>query len=295
MAEGPRLESSDSPGSVSVIIPLYNGARFIAETLDSVLSQTVPPSEVIVINDGSTDESPEIVRSYGDRVTLITVPNGGECKARNIGCNHASSEWVAFCDSDDLWLPTKLEKQLRLAGEAPDVECVITDYIEYADGHTMGRNHLSYAPEDFWAIEPLPTGFVVRQPITGKLTTFQPSISSTPMVRREFYFRIGGFDEEETRWAPDTTFHFRCLSRVPFGVVPEILMHYRRHPASISADSLKQLRNSVTVWEHIIDRYPEAKPYRAELLEGLNAIRKEVAETERYRRRQKIKRYLGLS
>ena len=295
MAEDSRLEFSGSLGSVSVIIPLYNGAQFIAETLDSVLGQTVRPKEVIVVNDGSTDESPEIVRSYGDRIILITVPNGGECAARNIGCAQATGDWLAFCDSDDLWLPTKLEKQLSLAREVPEIQCVITDYIEYTDGQVTGRSHLSYAPKDFWQPEPHPSGFVVRQPVTGKLTTFQPSISSTPMVRRDFYFEIGGFDEEETRWAPDTTFHFRCLSRVPFGVIPEVLMHYRRHASSISADSLKQLRNSVTVWEHIIDRYPEAKPYRAELMQGVAAIRSEVAETERYRRRQKIKRYLGLS
>lgn len=295
MASEPQLESFDSLGSVSVIIPLYNGAKFIAETLDAVLGQTASPKEIIVVNDGSTDESPEIVRSYGNRVTLLTVPNGGECAARNIGCAQATGDWLAFCDADDIWLPTKLEKQLKLAREAPEIQCVITDYIEYTDGQITGRSHLSYAPEDFWVTEQHPSGLVVRQPITGKLTKFQPSISSTPMVRRSFYFEVGGFDEQETRWAPDTTFHFRCLSRVPFGVVPEVLMHYRRHAASISADSLKQLRNSVIVWEHIIDRYPEAKPYRAELLEGLVSQRKEVAETERYRRRQKIKRYLGLS
>ena len=83
MAEDSRLEFSGSLGSVSVIIPLYNGARFIAETLDSVLGQTVRPKEVIVVNDGSTDESPEIVRSYGDCIILITVPNGGECCVRH--------------------------------------------------------------------------------------------------------------------------------------------------------------------------------------------------------------------
>jgi hypothetical protein len=137
------------------------------------------------------------------------------------------------------------------------------------------------------------SGFVVREPVTGKLTTFQPSISSSPIVKRDFYFEVGGFDVEETRWAPDTCFHFRCLSAVPFGVVPEVLMHYRRHRDAISADSLKQLRNSTIVWDHIIARYPQAQPYRAELLIGLAAMRKEVEATERYQKRQKLKRLLG--
>ena len=271
-----------------------NGAKFIAETLDSVLAQTVRPAEVIVVNDGSTDNSASVVEEYGDSVTLINVKNGGASAARNIGSSAAKGNWVALCDSDDLWHPTKLEKQLRLANECPDIRCVITDFTEITNGVVSPVSHLSYAPHDFWVQERHPSGFVVRQPITGKLTTFQPAIASVPMVKRDFYHHVGGFDVEATNWAEDTCFHFRCLSVVPFGVVPEVLMHYRRHPSSWSADSLKQLRNSVIVWEHIIAQYPQAQPYRAELLAGLAVMRKEVAETERYQRRQKIKRLLGI-
>jgi hypothetical protein len=116
------------------------------------------------------------------------------------------------------------------------------------------------------------------------------------MVQRSFYLEVGGFDEDETRCsAEDTCFHFRYLSVVPFGVVPEVLMHYRRHPASFSADNLKQLRNTVTVWEHIIARYPQAQPYRSELLHGLASMKKEVSETARYQRRQKLKSLLRVS
>jgi hypothetical protein len=114
------------------------------------------------------------------------------------------------------------------------------------------------------------------------------------MVKNDFYRQVGGFDVDTTHiTADDTSFHFRCLSVAPFGVVPEVLMHYRRHPHSLSADTHKQLHNSVIVWNHIIDTYPQAQPYRAELLQGLTAMRKEVAEAERYRWRQKLKRWLG--
>lgn len=288
------FDPSHPSNSVSVVIPLYNGAKYIAETLDSVLGQTVPPTEVIVVNDGSTDNSAKIVESYGGRVILVTVPNGGACVARNTGASTAKSNWLALCDGDDLWLPTKLEKQLRLTNECPDIHCVITDFIAFSDGVLEDRSHFSYAPENFWEREHLTTGFVVRKPITGKLTAFQPGITSTLIVKREFYLEVEGFDVEATNWADDTCFHFRCLSTVPFGVVPEVLMHYRRHPASLSADSLKQMRDTVTVWDYIIAKYPRAQPYRSELLHGLAAMRKEVAETARYQRRQKIKRLLGL-
>jgi glycosyltransferase involved in cell wall biosynthesis len=287
------FDPSHPSASVSVIVPVYNGAKYIAQTLDTILNQTVRPMEVIVINDGSSDNTVSVVESFGPSVTLINTANGGECAARNTGASVAKGNWLAFCDSDDLWLPTKLEKQLRLAHEAPDIRCVIVDFAEITDSVVADRSHFSFAPDDFWVQEHYRSGFVVREPITGKLTTFQPSISSAPIVKRDFYFEVGGFDVEETRWAPDTCFHFRCLSAVPFGVVPEVLMHYRRHPDAISADSLKQLRNSTIVWDHIIARYPEAQPYRAELLAGLSIMREEVKATERYQKRQKLKRLLG--
>jgi glycosyltransferase involved in cell wall biosynthesis len=287
-------ENAIPSNSVSVIIPVYNGAKFIAQTLDTILAQTVLPAEIIVINDGSTDNSADVVEEYKDSVTLINIPNGGACAARNLGASSAKGNWLAFCDADDLWLPAKLEKQLRLANQAPDIHCVLTDYAEITGGVVSEHSHLSYAPRDFWGQEPHAAGFIVREPITGKLTTFQPGITSTPIVKREFFLRSGGFDVEATKWADDTCFHFRCLSVLPFGVVPEVLMHYRRHADSISADSLKQLRDSVTVWNHIIANYPQAQPWRTELLQGLEAMRKEIKESERYRRRQKLKRLLGL-
>jgi glycosyltransferase involved in cell wall biosynthesis len=290
----PEFDPSHPSNSYSVIIPVYNGAKFIAQTLDAVLGQTAPPTEVIVINDGSTDNSASVVEKFGNSVTLLNIANSGPCAARNIGASKATANWLAFCDADDLWLPTKIEKQLRLANECPDIHCVITDCVEFTDGVLGNRSHFSYAPKDFWLPEQYQSGFVVRQPVTGKLTTFQPGISSTPIVKRSFYQEVGGFDVKATKWAEDTCLHFRCLSVVPFGVVPEALMHYRRHPDSISADTLKQLRDSVTVWEYIIANYPQAQPYRIELLDGLAAMRKEVSENTRYRRRQRIKKLFGL-
>ncbi len=288
------FDPSHPDNSVSVIIPVYNGASFIRETLDSILAQTAPPAEVIVVNDGSTDNTASLVREYGPPVILIETPNQGACEARNLGASRATSNWIAPCDGDDLWLPTKLEKQLRLANEAPDIQCVLTDYAEITDGVVASRSHLSYAPPDYWVKEPHDSGFVVREPITGKLTTFQPGITSTQLVKRTFYHQIGGFDVKAAFGAEDTCFHFRCLSVVPFGVVPEVLMHYRRHPAAWSADSLKQLRNTVLVWEYMLANYPQTQPFRAELRKGMRAMRKEIAEMRIHRWKQKIKHLLAM-
>ncbi len=292
-ADSSESGRNDLSNSISVIIAVYNGAKLVPETLRSILGQTLRPTEVIVINDGSTDDTASVVEAFGDSVKLITTKNQGVCAARQEGVVRATGTWLAFCDHDDLWLPSKLEKQLALANEAPDVHCVITDYADLTGDVVSEQSHFSFAPKGFWAKEQHQYGFVVREPITGKLTTFQPGITSTPMVKRSFYQSVGGFDKNVTNSAEDTCFHFRCLSAVPFGVVPEVLMHYRRHPDSWSADSTKQLRNGVLVWEYILANYPQAQPFREDLMKGLEAMRKEVAETERYQRRQKLKRVLG--
>jgi glycosyltransferase involved in cell wall biosynthesis len=292
--ESHGFDPSDPFYSVSVVIPVYNGEKFIQQTLDSILSQTIKAHEVIVVDDESPDESMKIVSRFGNRVSVIRTTNGGAVAARNLGASKAKGTWLAFCDQDDLWHPTKLERQLRLVSECPDIHFVMTDYSDIVDGVPADRSHLSYAPKDFWTKEEHGAGFVVRESVTAKLSVFQPSITSVPIVRREFFEKTGGFDPEVEWGAEDTCFHFRCLSAVPFGVVPEVLMYYNRHPYAKSADTIEQVRRTIAVWEHIIARYPQAQPYQAELLHGLKAMREEIKEAEQYAKRQRLKRAIGI-
>jgi len=289
-----KFDPKDPFYSVSVVVPVHNGEKFIQKTLDCIVSQTVAPFEVIVIDDGSTDDSMKIVSHFADRVAVTRTPNRGASAARNLGASKAKGRWVAFCDQDDFWHPAKLEKQLRVAGECPDVHCVLTDYAEVFDGVLAARSHLSYAPEGFWKKEEHEAGFVVREPVAGKLTVFQPGITSTPIVLREFFLETGGFDMDVEWGAEDTCFHFRCLSVVPFGVVPEVLMYYNRHPDAGSVDPVKQLWRSVDVWEHIIAKYPQAQPYRAELLSGLEAMREEARLPERHAKWKRFQRIMRI-
>lgn len=107
-------------GLVSIITPVYNGARFVSETIESVLAQTYPQWEMIVVDDGSKDESAEIVRRYAERdhrITLLQQPNGGSASARNNGIRHAHGQYIALLDADDLWEPQFLTSQLALMRE----------------------------------------------------------------------------------------------------------------------------------------------------------------------------------
>lgn len=117
-------------GLVSVITPCYNGSKFIRETIDSVIAQTYPNWEMIIVDDGSKDNSADIVREYMQkepRIKLIQQPNGGSASARNNGIRNAVGQYIALLDADDLWLPQFLEKQIALIKEK-DAICVCSSY-----------------------------------------------------------------------------------------------------------------------------------------------------------------------
>lgn len=157
----PRSDSSHfdptaSSNSVSVIIPVYNGEKFIRRTLDSIVGQTVPPAQVLVIDDGSPDESARVSETFGSPIRVVKTKNGGAAAARYLGGSLAEGKWIAFCDQDDIWHSAKLEKQLRLAHECPELNYILTDYIDYVDvpeRQSDIRSHLSYAPKEFWKKE----------------------------------------------------------------------------------------------------------------------------------------------
>jgi len=113
-----------SAPTVSVVIPAYKAAGFVARALDSLVGQTCPPTEILVVDDGSPDDIAPAIRPYGARVTLIRKPNGGAASARNLGLDRARGEFVAFLDADDSWAPDKLDRHLRLFAAHPELGLV---------------------------------------------------------------------------------------------------------------------------------------------------------------------------
>lgn len=111
-------------GLISVIIPVYNAERYLAEAIESVLAQTRPPDEIIVVDDGSTDESARVTRRFAKPVLYRHQFHNGAGAARNLGVTQAQGEWLTFLDADDLWLPDKLARQIALLKSDPDLEMV---------------------------------------------------------------------------------------------------------------------------------------------------------------------------
>jgi glycosyltransferase involved in cell wall biosynthesis len=114
---------------ISVIIPVYNRPVFVQEAIQSVLDQTYSNVEIIVVNDGSTDNTPFVLQSFGDQIRLIHQENKGVSAARNTGIKHSNSKWIAFLDSDDIWLPDKLRLQMKFFEDHPDARICQTEEI----------------------------------------------------------------------------------------------------------------------------------------------------------------------
>jgi glycosyltransferase involved in cell wall biosynthesis len=199
--------------TVSVVVPCYNAAAFLEESLGSALAQTYPPLEVIVVDDGSTDDSATVAAALGPRVRVIRQDNRGESAARNRAIDEARGEWVAFLDADDVWRPTKLERQVAMVSEG--IVAVHTNYFRFgSDDRVMDASTVS--PEVRYSLE--------------YIASWTPIFISSLMVRQDLAIRF----PEWTRYAEDTVYTFELALQGPITLVPEPLTGYRIHDAGQS-------------------------------------------------------------
>jgi glycosyltransferase involved in cell wall biosynthesis len=261
---------------VAVIIPAYNGSVLLPETLDSILGQTLPPAEIMVVDDGSPESLDECIKAYEPKgVRFLRTPNRGVNAARNTGAESTSSPWVAFCDQDDLWLPQKLERQMELLARAPDCQYCICDLRNFSTDGLAEESHFDFAPPGYWdegRRDFGAAGFVIERNMFADFLTFQPAITATPLMGREFFKKVGGWNVENSKnSAQDFEFHLLCSNHPPIGVVPEVLMHYRRHAGNWSSDELLQDYSGVQILEYMLPRYEVARQHE-------QRIRKEIQQ-----------------
>jgi glycosyltransferase involved in cell wall biosynthesis len=231
---------------ISVVIPTYNRANLISETLDSVLSQTVNDIEVIVVDDGSTDATPAVVSSY-QRVRYLHQANAGQAAARNAGIRMAMGEYIAFVDDDDLWLPNKLAQQLDCL-HAESAAWVYCDALVF-DGTSGQPLHR------FSQINTPHNGHVGAQLLIRDFIA-----SPTPMVRRDVFDRVGLFDASPLlRRREDWEMWLRIAAHYPLSYIPEPLARYRSHEqtATRSEDIWTVYRSRTSVIDRAVAFAPE--------------------------------------
>jgi glycosyltransferase involved in cell wall biosynthesis len=204
-------ESAVEPSSlVSVVIPVHNGAGTVARALESALAQRHPAVEVVVADDGSTDDTRVVAGRYGDRVRVVTQPNRGAAAARNLGICEARGEFLAFLDADDLWEPGALELQAAAMSASPTPDVV------------LGHVRLAVRPEAAGGFVPAGPPYVSYS-IDGAL------------FRRSVFDRVGTFDPA-LRFGEDVDWFLRAREAgIPMSVLPETTLVYRRHGGNMTA------------------------------------------------------------
>jgi glycosyltransferase involved in cell wall biosynthesis len=240
---------------VSIIIPAYNAAGFVATTLSSVQQQTYTQLEIVVVNDGSTDSTAEIVGQYAQsdpRIKLLSKTNGGVAAARNWGLKHAQGEYVAFLDADDIWHPTKIERQLETLLEATNQTGQGGIYALY---RFIDEKNEVLASGTFRTMHGGLATHLISQPVEN---------GSSLMTRRDLALAVGGFDtsyrEIGAGGAEDFDFELKLAARVPIYVVSEYLVGYRKYPGNMSSDKLLMAR----AIEAVIAKNLQLNPYLSE-------------------------------
>lgn len=205
-------------------MPTFNRAAFLAGAIDSVLAQTVRDCEIIVCDDGSTDRTPEVLEAYHGRVRALRKPNGGVASARNLALAHATGRYVAFLDSDDVWLPHKLEVQLAYLEAHPDTELLSADYAVLPNA---GAD-----PSE------VPKSVMFRgRPSFAELFEGNYIATTTVIARRAGLERVGLFDESLVRGS-DYEMWLRVANEYPIDHLPGVVAHYRRHADSLTGPDL---------------------------------------------------------
>jgi glycosyltransferase involved in cell wall biosynthesis len=216
-SEDTRKHLSLNP-TVSVVIPAFNAALWISESLESVFAQTYPILEIIVVDDGSSDETKKVIAQYLNRIKYIEVKHQGVSSARNVGIQLARGDWVAFLDADDMWYPEKIQKQVHLI--TPDVGFIFCWKHEFLNGEVHILRIVEY--DKLCCINPL----------LAILTRFFAS-PSTVIVKRELLINHGGFDEGNKDGSEDADLWIRLAEWTHFSQVEEALVRYRLHSNSI--------------------------------------------------------------
>lgn len=229
---------------VSVILPAYNGEKYIAAAIDSVLNQTYKNYEIIVVNDGSKDSTADILSGYGGKIKVISQPNGGIAKARNVAIGNSKGEYLAFLDQDDLWLPDKLERQMELLEKDKEIGLV------YTDVYIMGDNNTELV------------SFKLRRPYRGmavdQLFLNNFIATSSVITRKECFEKVGLFDQSLSPCLDyDRWLYIAAFYKIDY--VDRPLVRFRDHVSTFRKNEIVTTEKIIETLRRFVDGYPEIR------------------------------------
>ncbi len=207
--------------TVSVILPVYNGERYLSQALEGIFSQSFRDFEIIAVDDGSTDGSRQILEARRDQIVILSQSNGGPGKARNLGVKHSAGDYLAFLDQDDVWYSHKLETQLEAFGAHPEAGLVFSN-VDLVDeeGRLLERRWLDRIDESNSFVGTFLSGHHSPSP-------------STVLVKRKLVEEAGLFDEDLIG-IDDVALWFRVQRLAALFYLDESLVRRRVHPSNLS-------------------------------------------------------------
>lgn len=273
--------STTSPPLVSIIVPVFNGERYLRESLDSILAQTYPNIEVLVMDDCSTDRTAEIVASYSPRAQSIRqTANRGIYGNANDGIARARGKYIAVYHADDVYLPTIVEREVDFLEKHPQAGAVFClDIFIDPEGREEGRLHL--VPE-------VRGGKPLDYPVVlNALLKYKNRFLMCPgaMVRASVYHDLGGYRDREFRNTSDLEMWLRIARKYPIGILEEHLFRYRFGHGN-SAQRYHQTRTEPERYFQIMDLYLSME-------EGRSATREALAGYEAHRNEDRLKRVIN--
>ncbi len=282
---------------ISVLIPTYNCGRFIKESIESALNQTRQPDEIIVVDDGSTDDTEEVVRRITDpRLRYVRKENGGEASARNRCLDESTGEYIAFLDSDDRWLPNKLELQCGVMDAHPELVYVFGNFVRF--DHATGAYHPKEQFEFYPELKTVPAraaavegGRIIEGDAFLQLVRFYdvPAFCQAIIYRRSAL--AGQRFNESLRICPDLPFALLASSLGPVGYTIPPVVEVRRHDTNLTVDFMKLAIPRLQAYLSV-DAQVTNPAHRAAYLDRIVRAKFEAAATKR--REGQIREAFGL-
>ncbi|MBZ5561106.1 MAG: glycosyltransferase family 2 protein [Acidobacteriia bacterium] len=230
--------------TVSVVIPAFNCGQTVAEALKSVLAQTFHDFEIVVVDDGSQDNTAAGVRSAAPNAVYVRQENAGVSAARNHGIRIATGEYIAFLDADDVWDPHKLEKQVRVLDEEPEIALVCSDFSTASSEGSVEPSYLKHCRH-------ARSGYVFDEVVQEYFI-----LTSSVLVRRSCLAEVGGFDES-LRVTEDRDLWLRICHRWKISLLTDPLVIKRNRPGNLSSDTGRAGSSRVKVFEKALRTLPD--------------------------------------
>lgn len=267
---------------VSVIIPTFNRAELLLKTVDTIITQTRPAKEIIIVDDGSSDDTMKRLAGYHSTIKAIHIENSGQMVAFNKGISYATGKYIAFCDSDDLWKKNYLEDIMKIWDIEPNANAAFANFQIVRDDLWLDGTKFDDAPDEFWheidIVEKGAYGFFRRPPITN-LVAFNPFFVSAMVVRADFFRAMGGWDEAWNRkMSQDFATTLRVAEHPPIGLALRPTVGIRKHVGNFSGDNQKMTLGDAAILEHALLTRPSLAPYADAIRHSILARRADALE-----------------